>query len=465
MPNKTVNCLSVLQRHLSSMRNFFTALILITASSSIMAQNFAIGHRTITYTDPARSNRAIATEVYYPAATVGDNVNVASGEFPVIVFGHGFTMAYSAYQNWWTEFVPEGYIVMLPKTEGGLIPGPNHAAFGLDLAFLANKMQADNADSQSPFYAKVRPRTAIMGHSMGAGATVLGASNNTSIQCIVTLAAAETNPSAVTAAANVSVPALFLYGTEDQVTPEATNSLAIFNALGSDCKAYARITEGAHCFFADYNVFCATGETSIGTLTREEQHAISFTVVHPWLRYFLWDDCTAYDAFENEISTNPGLGTNIFSCPNDAPVITDNGGTLQSTNATNYQWYLDGEPITNEVAQTHAYSATGTYQVGTVNVGTCEVLSNSIIISPTGVARMGEPFRLSHYRDQMTIHLSNAERNVSLEWTDVSGKLLFRQQLSDRAAGAITNIAIPAYQGIKLLRITTTEHQQVFKVF
>jgi hypothetical protein len=65
----------------------------------------------------------------------------------------------------------------------------------------------------------------------------------------------------------------------------------------------------------------------------------------------------------------------------------------------------------------------------------------------------------------MTIHLSHAERNVSLEWTDVSGKLLFRQQLSDRAAGAITNISIPAYQGIKLLRITTTERQQVFKVF
>lgn len=447
------------------MRKFFALVIFMTVSVIALAQSYPIGHRTITYNDPARSNRAIATEVYYPATSAGDNVPVANGEFPVLVFGHGFAMAYSAYQNWWETFVPEGYIIMLPKTEGNLIPAPSHSAFGLDLAFLAAKMQADNSAGASPFFGKVRPRTALMGHSMGGGATVLGAADNTTIQCIVGMAPAETNPSAVAAAANVTVPALFLYGTEDQVTPEASHSLAIFNALASECKVYARLDQGAHCFYANYNVFCATGEMNIGTLTREQQQVLSYEVVRPWLQYFLWDDCNAYAAFESEIATNPGLGTNIFNCPNDAPVIADNSGTLQSTSAPNYQWYLDGQPLSGETQQQHTYTASGTYQVGTVNVGTCEVFSNSIVISPTGISNAGSDFTLTHGRNVVTVTVNNALPMLTADWMDVSGRQLGSQSFSQMAAGAIITFQPPSYSGIKLLRLSSLDGQKVFKVF
>lgn len=447
------------------MRIFFTALIFTVASSGAFAQNFAIGHRTITYNDPARSNRAIATEIYYPATTVGDNAQMANGQFPVVVFGHGFSMAYSAYQNWWEEFVPDGFIFMFPKTEGGLLPAPSHSAFGLDLAFLAAQMQTDNGVVASPFYGKVLPRTALMGHSMGGGASVLGASSNSSIQCIVGLAPAETNPSAVTAAPNVSVPALILYGTEDQVTPEATHSLAIFNQLGSECKVYTRLDQGAHCFYANYNFFCATGEMNIGTLTREQQQALSYTIVRPWLRYFLMDDCAAYTIFEGEITTNPGLGTNIISCSNEAPVIVDNNGTLSSTVASNYQWYLDGQPLAGEVQQQHVYSLSGTYQVGAVNIGQCELLSNGILISPTGISNEINSFAVRVGDGHVNIELISPEQNIEITWFDVSGRILASMNLFDKTSGSQIKSEIPVHLGLKFLVIRTSDSQQVVKVF
>lgn len=114
-------------------------LLLIISVVTATAQPFQIGHRQITYQDPARGNRNIQTEIYYPAATAGNNVSVETGAFPVIVFGHGFAMAWDAYQNIWEDLVPQGYIIAFPRTEGSLIPAPDHDAFGKDLAFLITK--------------------------------------------------------------------------------------------------------------------------------------------------------------------------------------------------------------------------------------------------------------------------------------------------------------------------------------
>ena len=450
------------------MKNFFTALILLASCDASLAQPYSIGSRTITYNDPARNNRAIATEVYYPAASAGSNVPVSAGEFPVVVFGHGFAMAVGAFQNWREFLVPLGYIVAFPTTEGSLIPAPNHGNFGGDLAFLAQKIQAENANASSPLFNHVLQRAALMGHSMGGGASFLGSSNNTNIKCIVGLAPAETDPLASVAAADVTVPALILHGNSDNVTVEADHALLIFNGLQNSCRNYVRILNGSHCYFANSNFNCDFGETSVGgagSLSRVQQQAISYAVVEPWLRYFLWDDCSAFADFTNEVGTNPGLGTNILSCPNDAPVIVDNNGALESTVGPNYQWYLDGQPLNGEVQQQHTYSQTGTYQVGVVNVGTCEVLSNEIIISPTGITEDSNAFRLIQNRANVSIQLNSDARQLRTEWIDLSGKLLSSQSFADQKAGATITIALPDYQSLKLLRIVSAENQRVFKVF
>ena len=86
-----------------------------------------------------------------PGVLAGNNVDVAAGEFPVVVLGYDFAMGVNVYNNWWEEFVPEGYIFVLPTTEGGLLPAPSHNDFGLDLRFMATTMQSENGSVASPF--------------------------------------------------------------------------------------------------------------------------------------------------------------------------------------------------------------------------------------------------------------------------------------------------------------------------
>ena len=128
---------------------WFYVFILIAINNQIYAQNFPIGHTTITFNDPTRSGgfgsgggsgRQIQTEIYYPSTSNGTNTPVANGTFPIIVFGHGFAMSWDAYENIWEDLVAKGYIMAFPRTEGSLLPAPSHANFGLDLALVEIKM-------------------------------------------------------------------------------------------------------------------------------------------------------------------------------------------------------------------------------------------------------------------------------------------------------------------------------------
>ena len=89
------------------MKCFLTGLILLIFSGAFSQHQ--VRHFNTTYQDTSRGNRNIETEVYYPATTAGDNTPMTSGQFPVIVFGHGFVMVWSAYPNLWEEFVPNGW--------------------------------------------------------------------------------------------------------------------------------------------------------------------------------------------------------------------------------------------------------------------------------------------------------------------------------------------------------------------
>lgn len=272
-------------------------LLILAALASVsgsLAQPYAIGSRSITFHDDAR-NRDIPTNLYYPAAAAGSNVPVEVGSYPVLVVGHGFVMATSAYANLWNHFVPKGYIVALPNTEGGFTP--SHGDFGQDLAFVAQAMQAANVDVASPFYTHVLPSTALMGHSMGGGASLLGAASNTSIQTVVDLAPAETNPSAVAAAAGILVPTLIFAGSNDCITPIADHTGPMYTALTVPCRAFVNISGGGHCYFAESNFNCTFGEltcTPTPAITRMQQHEVVNDFAGLWLDHFLKGDEQAF---------------------------------------------------------------------------------------------------------------------------------------------------------------------------
>ncbi len=274
-------------------------------ATAAVALPFAIGHRQITFVDPARGNRQIQTELYYPADEAGDNVPVAAGTFPVITFGHGFLMVWSAYGYFWDAFAPRGYILAFPRTEGGIFP--SHEEFGRDLAFLVDELQAEGNDTSSPFYNHVAPTSCVMGHSMGGGASVLAASYNPGITALANLAAAETSPSAIAAAALVTAPTLMFAGSEDCVTPPSQHQIPIYNALSSSCKTLVTLTGGSHCQFADSDFYCELGETCTADITRQQQHELTESFLAPWLDWTLKGDGSGLQTFQGLLGEGQGI--------------------------------------------------------------------------------------------------------------------------------------------------------------
>ena len=124
----------------TKLETYSVLLVSILVSANISAQSFSIGNTSITFHDSSR-NRKIETKIYYPSDNPGENVPIATGEFPVLVFGHGYLMGWQSYQNFWEELVPEGYLVCLPTTEMGAFP--DHEDFGTDLKVVSSEMQIE----------------------------------------------------------------------------------------------------------------------------------------------------------------------------------------------------------------------------------------------------------------------------------------------------------------------------------
>lgn len=371
---------------------FATLAITLLCSLYTLAQNFPIGSITATLTDASRNNRSIPVEIYYPSGTTaGANRPVASGNFPVLVIGHGFSMGVDAYENFWNFFVPKGFIIILPNTEIGPIPFPDHAALGADLNFCVNYMQAQNTVGNSPFFGKVKNKTAVFGHSMGGGCSFLAAeTGNPNITTLLGVAPAETNTSAIDAAANISIPALLFAGGNDRVTPPADNVGAMYNALQSSCKNIVTIANASHCGFAESNFACNFGEGSscIGCtfIPRATQHSITFQFMEPWLNFFLKEQCSEWTTFENRFATVQGVTSQRscnYSLPDVSAVAQGNtsfcdGNSLDINATGTYNNYTWNNGITT---QNIAVNQSGDYSVIVTDQYNCKDTSNIISVT------------------------------------------------------------------------------------
>lgn len=281
-------------------------------STNSFAQIFNIGHTSTVFYDNARS-RDITTEIYYPADITGDNVSISSGNFPVIVFGHGFLISWDAYENFWISLVSEGYILCFATTEMGFTP--NHQFFADDLRFISSQMQIESQNISSMFFNSILPKIGIMGHSMGGGASFLAAENNPNITTLINFAAAETSPSAISAASNVTIPTLIFSGEDDCVSPPLISQNIMFDSLNSICKTQINITNGGHCYFANENVLCSFGESSCNqnlSITRNEQQNITNDFLRIWLNFYLKSDQNSFAVFNDSLQASNRISYSQF---------------------------------------------------------------------------------------------------------------------------------------------------------
>lgn len=416
----------------------FLFVLLISYFSPITAQ-FNIGHYQITFQDPNRSNRNIQTEIYYPATSNGNNVPAANGQFPVIVFGHGFVMAWDAYQNIWEELVPEGYIMAFPRTEGNAF-STDHQQFGWDLQFLVNQIQSEGFDPTSPIYNVVHPNTGLMGHSMGGGAAFLAADslcNNGSSQLktLVGLAPAESTSngvSSIASASEITVPSLIFSGSQDGVTPPSDHHFPMYNGLNSTCKTILSITGGGHCYFANTNFNCDFGESTSSSgiaISRTEQQQTTYHFLLNWLDYTLKNDCEAFHQFQDSVTQSDRISATQSCSSNPISSIIENGGILSSSiSGTSYQWFLNSVAINGANAINYTPTSTGIYTVEVSFVDGCPTISDPYSFS-IGTSSVYQPI-LEHLQPfpnptsrQVSFYPYTVEDG---QLFDLSGKLLKR---------------------------------------
>ena len=277
---------------------------------SAMAQPFQVGRRSVAFIDVSRANRSVTTELFYPAAAAGSNVPLVPGslKFPVVIFGHGFVIAYSAYTWLADSLVKNGYIVAMPTTEGSF--SPSHEQFGRDLGFLCSYLLSLNDSAGSFLFNRVVKRSAVGGHSMGGGASFLSTNYNSNINAIFNFAAAETNPSAKAAATLTQMPALVFSGSSDCIVPDS-NQLSMYNNVAYTCKSFVNINNALHCQFANNDATCATGQFLSGCNSSSITASVVFQktsfLLIPFFDYYLKDSCSSKNIFDNRINSMTGI--------------------------------------------------------------------------------------------------------------------------------------------------------------
>ncbi len=305
-------------------KNLFVLLVCISITS--YAQTFPVGHMSINFKDATRNGgysisggiamsgtgRNIGTEVYYPALSAGNNTAVAAGQFPIVVFGHGFAMTYDNYDNIYNRLAALGYIVLLPRTEGSIFPNPNHADFGADLKLLATQglllNSATTPTALATFNGKVLQKSAIGGHSMGAGCSYIAAQNNSTLTCLFNFAAATSNTAGVSSLAGanlVTVPTFVISGEKDNVA-DSTVQNSHYNPTASNIKFHSIIKDVTHCDFGNgMSLTCTIGQAACNT---PSCNAIYFnrymSYLEPFLANQLKSDCAAGNTFMSLIQ-NP----------------------------------------------------------------------------------------------------------------------------------------------------------------
>ncbi|MGO1054074.1 dienelactone hydrolase family protein [Crossiella sp. CA198] len=165
---------------------------------------------------------------------------------PAVAFGHGWLQPTRRYLGLLKHLASWGIVVAAPGTHTGALP--SHRLFAADLR---TALDVCTGVRLGEGQISVHPeRLALAGHSMGAGAAVLAAAEDERIRAVVTLALAETRPSALDAAHQCAMPGLHLSAVQDLVAPTVGHVEPVAQAWAGPVQLRG-ITKATHLAFTE----------------------------------------------------------------------------------------------------------------------------------------------------------------------------------------------------------------------
>jgi predicted dienelactone hydrolase len=277
-----------------------------------VAGPYAVGHETVLLVDPARHDRALPTDIWYPAPAdsrgepksfyrlqgpIGipstaavDGLPVAAvGGQALVVFSHGSGSLTVQSKILCETLASHGFFVIAPGHTGNtqldiiagnadplLVVATNRP---LDVSFAIDHMLARNSDPADPFFGTMDPeRVGVTGHSFGGFTAVAVAGGyadvppDSRVKAIVSVSGA-TRLLADEDLANVTVPTLHLGGTNDDVVPIAPSTWRAFDLISTAPADHYRIdiVGPGHYHFAN---ICDIGDALTGLGIPKEQWSV-----------------------------------------------------------------------------------------------------------------------------------------------------------------------------------------------
>ncbi|WP_338051544.1 dienelactone hydrolase family protein, partial [Pseudonocardia acidicola] len=136
---------------------------------------------------------------------------------PAVAFGHDWLQPPARYADLLRHLASWGIVTAAPAGHRGVLP--SHARFAADLR-TALDVCAGVRLGEGRISVDSR-RMAVAGHGIGGGVALLAAASHPRVSAVVTLAPAQTRPSAVDAARTITAPTLHIVAGKDTVAPPA----------------------------------------------------------------------------------------------------------------------------------------------------------------------------------------------------------------------------------------------------
>jgi len=236
-----------------------------------------------------REGRTFNTIIYYPSFVEGSETQIDTlhGPYQPIAFGHGFFMQNSYYISHFKHLASYGFVVIAPQ-----FPDNNHLQLAYDLLFCINYIKTQNTNSSSRFFNLIDvTKAGLSGHSMGGGASLLAAAIDSTITVAAPLAAAETNPSAITVMNQIKGVVYLISAQNDGIAPPAQHQIPMYNNA-NPVKALPLIKGANHTKFMDTRIWDWTDPN--GYLTAVQQLSITRKYLASVFNLFLKEDSSYF---------------------------------------------------------------------------------------------------------------------------------------------------------------------------